>query len=46
MEEKLLSIRGLSVKFPTKHGPVCAVNQISFDLRQGEILDFGETVES
>ena len=38
MEEKLLSIRGLSVKFPTKHGPVCAVNQISFDLRQGEIL--------
>ena len=38
MEEKLLSIQGLSVKFPTKHGPVCAVNQISFDLRQGEIL--------
>ena len=38
MEEKLLSVQDLSVKFPTKTGPVCAVNHVSFDLYQGEIL--------
>lgn len=38
MREKLLSVQDLSVRFPTKTGPVCAVNQICFELWEGEIL--------
>ena len=38
MREKLISLHDLSVKFPTKDGPICAVNHISFDVWQGEIL--------
>src|SRR5262245_11396990 len=35
---ELLSVRGLKVEFSTEAGTVLAVDGISFDLREGEIL--------
>ncbi|MBT2365375.1 ABC transporter ATP-binding protein [Streptomyces sp. ISL-10] len=34
----LLSVRDLTVTFPTKHGPVRAVDSLTFDVRQGQTL--------
>ena len=34
----LLDVRNLSIDFDTRHGPVRAVDDISFQLRPGEIL--------
>ena len=36
--EVVLQIRNLTVQYATARGPVSAVNQVSFDLRKGEIL--------
>jgi len=36
--DRLLSIRGLSVTFATKHGPVRAVRGVDLDLRPHEVL--------
>jgi ABC-type glutathione transport system ATPase component len=33
-----LSVRGLSVEFPTRHGTLVATRDISFDIQPGEIL--------
>ena len=33
-----LSVRGLSVEFPTRHGVLVATRDISFDIQPGEIL--------
>jgi oligopeptide/dipeptide ABC transporter ATP-binding protein len=38
MEEKVLEIRNLKTQFNTYHGPVVAVNDISFDLCKGKIM--------
>lgn len=38
MSEKLLSASGLTVTFKTKHGPIYAVNDVSFDLEAGKTL--------
>ena len=34
-----LSVRGLSVEFPTRHGILVATRDISFDIQPGEILE-------
>ena len=38
MSEVVLQVRNLHVHFATPRGPVKAVNDVSFDLRKGEIL--------
>ena len=38
MTSPLLSVRNLVVEFPTRHGPLTAINDVSFDLAPGEIL--------
>jgi peptide/nickel transport system ATP-binding protein len=38
MSEVVLQIRNLQVQYNTPRGPVNAVNDVSFDLRKGEIL--------
>ena len=38
MTSPLLSVRNLVVEFPTRHGPLTAINDVSFDLAAGEIL--------
>jgi peptide/nickel transport system permease protein len=37
-ERPLLSVRGLTVEFESPSGPLRAVDDVSFDLRRGEIL--------
>ena len=34
----LLSARDLTVQFPSSHGAVTAVNDVSFDMRAGEVI--------
>ncbi|MDB3936132.1 ABC transporter ATP-binding protein [Granulosicoccus sp.] len=34
----MLSVKDLVVEFPTRHGPLTAINGVSFDLAPGEIL--------
>ncbi|MBM3571322.1 MAG: ABC transporter ATP-binding protein [Alphaproteobacteria bacterium] len=34
----LLSVRGLKIEFATEHGPAGVVDDVSFDLRAGEVL--------
>ena len=34
----LLSVRNLSISFPSPHGPVRAVDEVSWDVNPGEIL--------
>jgi peptide/nickel transport system ATP-binding protein len=34
----LLSVKDLNIEFPTRHGPLTAINGVSFDLAKGEIL--------
>jgi peptide/nickel transport system ATP-binding protein len=34
----LLSVRNLSVQFPTRHGVLQALNEVSFDIAAGEVL--------
>lgn len=34
----LLSVRDLVIEFPTRHGPLTAVDGVSFDLSAGEVL--------
>ena len=36
--EHLLSVRDLTVEFPTRHGPVRAVDALSFDVPRGRTL--------
>ncbi|MDH2389268.1 ABC transporter ATP-binding protein [Streptomyces sp. HNM0663] len=36
--DSLLSVRDLTVTFPTKHGPVRAVDSLSFEVRRGRTL--------
>jgi peptide/nickel transport system ATP-binding protein len=36
--ENILEVRGLSVAYASEHGPVVAVDDVSFDLRRGEFL--------
>ncbi|NNU79831.1 ABC transporter ATP-binding protein [Halovulum dunhuangense] len=38
MTEPLLSVRNLTVEFPTRHGILTAVEDISFDIMPGEVL--------
>ena len=38
MSEPLLSVRGLTVEFPTRHGTLTALDDISFDIAPGEVL--------
>ncbi len=38
MSEPLLSVRNLSVTFPTRAGPASVVDGVSFDLAAGEVL--------
>jgi peptide/nickel transport system ATP-binding protein/peptide/nickel transport system permease protein len=36
--DNILEVRGLSVAYASEHGPVVAVDDVSFDLRRGEFL--------
>jgi peptide/nickel transport system ATP-binding protein len=36
--DQVLSVRGLSIEYSTRRGPVQAVRDVSFDLRRGETL--------
>ena len=36
--QALLSVRNLRIEFPTRHGTLVAVDDISFDIAPGEIL--------
>lgn len=38
MTTPMLSVRNLVVEFPTRYGPLTAVNDVSFDLGAGEVL--------
>ncbi len=38
MAEPLLSVRDLVVEFPTRHGTLRAIDRVSFDLHEGEVL--------
>lgn len=38
MDRPLLEVRHLRVEFPTRHGTLVALDDISFDIRPGEIL--------
>ncbi|PQO24624.1 methionine ABC transporter ATP-binding protein [Rhodobacteraceae bacterium WD3A24] len=38
MAEPLLSVRDLVVEFPTRRGTLRAIDRISFDIREGEVL--------
>ena len=38
MNEPLLSVRNLTVEFPTRRGTLTALNDISFDIGRGEVL--------
>ena len=38
MTQPLLSVRNLTVEFPTRHGILTAINDISFDIMPGEVL--------
>ena len=38
MSAPLLSVRNLSVTFPTRRGPAAVVDNVSFDLEAGEVL--------
>jgi len=38
MSAPLLSVRGLTVEFPTRHGTLTALDNISFDIAPGEVL--------
>lgn len=38
MTTPLLSVKDLVIEFPTRHGPLTAVDGVSFDLTAGEIL--------
>lgn len=38
MNTPLLSVRNLVIKFPTRHDPLTAVNDVSLDLASGEVL--------
>lgn len=38
MTTPILSVRNLVIEFPTRYGPLTAVNDVSFDLASGEVL--------
>lgn len=38
MSTPLLSVKNLGIEFPTRHGPLTAVDGVSFELSPGEIL--------
>lgn len=38
MTTSLLSVKDLKIEFPTRHGPLTAIDGVSFDLAEGEIL--------
>lgn len=38
MTEPLLSVRGLTVEFPTRRGTLRAIDDLSFDISEGEVL--------
>ena len=40
MSESILSVRNLRVVFPHRHGELVAIDDISFEVRKGEILGF------
>lgn len=38
MDNTILKVRDLSINFETKHGVVRAVDQVSFDIKKGEVF--------
>jgi peptide/nickel transport system ATP-binding protein len=40
MSQSILRVRNLRVVFPHRHGELVAIDDISFDVRKGEILGF------
>jgi len=38
LSKPILSVRNLVVEFPTRHGPLTAVDDVNFDLQPGEVL--------
>ena len=37
-DERLLEVDGLTIEFQTRHGPLRAIDDISFSIRRGEVL--------
>ncbi len=40
MSDLILSVRNLRVVFPHRHGELVPIDDISFDIRRGEIIGF------
>ncbi len=40
MTDSILSVRNLRVVFPHRHGALVPIDDISFDVKKGEIIGF------